>query len=96
MFSLSQSVQSFLGFVLEHTDRIELPFPAPQVNDDITIRGVDLIILAIEPCPYVNLPAIWRDYGKYGDWVYVWREETNLVDWMPLAFIVKCQIEEAA
>lgn len=91
--TIAQSARTFLDWILDHENNVELPFPRPQVGDRLISGDVEIEVLAIEPCPYVNPPAIWIDYGADGDWAYVYREETNQVDWVPVAFIVKCLLE---
>jgi hypothetical protein len=86
-------VGTVLDWILDHENKFELPLPRPQAGDRLVSGDLEIEILAIEPCPYVNPPAIWIDYGTDGDWAYVYREETNQVDWVPVAFIVKCLLE---
>jgi hypothetical protein len=96
IMTIAQSARTFLDWILDHENKFELPLPRPQAGDRLVSGDLEIEILAIEPCPYVAPPALWADYGTGGDWAYVYEAATGRVEWVPVAFLVKCLLEGEA
>jgi hypothetical protein len=96
IMTIAQSARTFLDWILDHENKFELPLPRPQAGDRLVSGDLEIEILAIEACPYVVPPAKWDDYSADSDWAYAYEAATGRVEWVPVAFLVKCLLEGEA